>query len=180
MATRLTARAGRDRLRKSGAPGTAPTEPPDGPRYSLLRRRGPWKDALRRRLLAAADVLAVLVAAGVAGAVEDGIATALWVAALLPAWILVAKGRGLYDRDHVRIRHQTLDEMAGLFHWATMSVAFTALVLALLPGELLAARGAIAMWCAALAGAFVLRSLARASWRRLVPPEKGLILGTGQ
>ena len=44
---------------------------------------------------------------------------------MAPAWVLLAKARGLYGADHVRIRHQTIDELRGLFDWVTISVAAT-------------------------------------------------------
>jgi exopolysaccharide biosynthesis polyprenyl glycosylphosphotransferase len=147
----------------------------------LARSEARWKDALRRRMLAAADVTAVLIGGGLAGAVEaGGVATSLWTAALVPVWVLMAKGSRLYDRDHVRIRHQTIDEIVGLLRWATLSVALTAFALALLPGDLLSAGGALAMWLGAFTGAVVLRTMARALWRRLVPAERGLIVGSGE
>ena len=35
---------------------------------------------------------------------------AIWLLALLPIWILVAKLGGLYDADHLAMRHLTVDE----------------------------------------------------------------------
>jgi exopolysaccharide biosynthesis polyprenyl glycosylphosphotransferase len=137
-----------------------------------------WKDALRRRMLASADLAAVLLAASAAGLVE-GDATALWVAATAPLWLVLAKMRGLYDRDHVRVRHLTIDDASGLFHWAMLCGTATALLLVALPGELLSIGGALAMGATAFAGAFTLRAAARWLWRLIVPPERGLIVGGG-
>ena len=143
-------------------------------------RRGFWKDALRRRMLAAADLLAVLCAALAAGlTVPGGSPTAIWIAALAPAWLVLAKLRGLYDRDHVRIRHQTLDESSALFHWVALCSTGTGLILVALPGNLLTVGGALAMGTTAFCCAFAFRAAARALWRRLVPPERGLIVGSG-
>jgi exopolysaccharide biosynthesis polyprenyl glycosylphosphotransferase len=164
-----TASAPRPTVERHGAVADQSTE-----------RRAAWNDALRRRMLAVADIAAVLAAAIAAGLVETGgLATAIWSAALLPLWLVVAKARGLYDADHVRIRHDTIGELSGLFHWATLSTAATALALAVLPGSLLSSGGAIAMWLAAFGAAVVLRAGARAAWRRLVPPERGLVVGQG-
>ncbi|MEA2473009.1 MAG: hypothetical protein QOE06_924 [Thermoleophilaceae bacterium] len=129
-------------------------------------------------MLAAADLCAVFAAAGVVGVVEGG-ATGLWVAATAPLWLVLAKMRGLYDRDHVRIRHLTLDESSALFHWALLGGTGTALCVGALPVDLLSVGGALAVGATAFGAAFALRVAARALWRRLVPPERGLIVGSG-
>ena len=91
-----------------------------------MRRRG-W---LVRRALLLADVLglafafliAQAVAAGegdVAGALGRGTETLLFLASL-PAWIVLAKLYGLYDRDEERTDHSTVDDLAGVFHLVTV------------------------------------------------------------
>src|SRR3954447_9296402 len=147
------------------------------PEYSLRHRRGPWRDALRRRMLALADATAFALAAAAPSAVNGS--AALWSLALIPLVILLAKGHGLYDQDHVRVRHLTVDESGRLFHWATLSVAGAAVLLTALPGEGLGAGTALAMWATLLVAAFVLRGTARALWQRFVPPERALVLGEG-
>ena len=137
-----------------------------------------WKDALRRRMLAAADLAAVLLAAAAVGLVEGG-ASAFWIAASAPLWVLVAKLRGLYDRDHVRLRHLTLDESSSLFHWALLCGAATGLLLVALPGELVTITGALVMGVTVYGGSFLLRAAARALWRRVVPAERALLVGSG-
>ena len=42
---------------------------------------------------------------------ETDVATLFWAALVSPVWILVFKWHGLYDKDHRRIRHSTLDEL---------------------------------------------------------------------
>ncbi len=71
-----------------------------------------WRDSLRRRLLAGADLLAVVLASAL---VLSGDATRLWALAFLPAWLLMTKLLGLYDRDHRAIRHLTIDEVPAIF-----------------------------------------------------------------
>ncbi len=91
------------------------------------RRRG----ALVRRMLLMAD-LAGLAVSFVAGALiwngrgpidhlGLGAELALVVAAL-PAWVLVAKLHGLYDRDEERADHSTVDDLVGVFHVVTIGV----------------------------------------------------------
>jgi exopolysaccharide biosynthesis polyprenyl glycosylphosphotransferase len=146
--------------------------------FSLKNREGPWKNALLRRMLAGADVIAVLVAAAGAANFSGGTATALWATMLLPLWILIAKVHGLYDSDHARIKHLTTDELPNLFYWVTLSTAASTLILTLSPAPLTAA-GAMAMWLNAIVVSFVLRVAARAIWRRVVPAERGLVVGDG-
>src|SRR6478752_7259623 len=80
--------------------------------FSILRRRGPWRDALRRRMLALADVIAVLAATGATAAATGQ--SAVWVLAALPVWVLLAKLYGLYDNDHRALRYLTADELPHL------------------------------------------------------------------
>jgi exopolysaccharide biosynthesis polyprenyl glycosylphosphotransferase len=154
-------------------------EAPDRSPIAAGRQGAFWKDALRRRMLAVADFLAVLCSAGVTALVADE-AAAFWIAASAPLWLVMAKLRGLYDRDHVSIRHLTLDETSGLFHWVVLCATGTALILIALPSVTLSTSAALAMGASALPAAFTLRVAARALWRRLVPPERGLILGAGR
>jgi exopolysaccharide biosynthesis polyprenyl glycosylphosphotransferase len=133
-------------------------------------------------MLSLADVTSALLAAGALGLTEPtgGVVASVWAAALAPGWVLLAKVRGLYDTDHVRMRHQTIDELEGLFHWVTLSVALTGLVLALIDGGLIDAQGALAMWVVAFVSSFSLRAAARAIWRRIVPAERVVVIGEGQ
>lgn len=163
---------------KDAGPASTLHTPAGRPAYSLLRRQGAWRDALRRRMLAAADAGAFLLAAAAVVAVEGS--GTLWALTLLPVAIVLAKGHGLYDQDHVRIRHLTVDESGRLFYWATLSVAAVALVLGVLPVQSLEATLAVGMWAVLLVAAFLLRASARLLWRRFTPPERGLVIGEGE
>ena len=135
-----------------------------------------WRDALRRRLLAFADVIA---AAAASVLVAGNSAEAFWALALLPGWILIAKLIGLYDRDHAAIRHLTIDEVPALAAWAGAGVAMMALVLSQTPaGEITPSRAAIAFGVAG-GMALALRGAARWLWRRITPPEVTAVLGAG-
>jgi exopolysaccharide biosynthesis polyprenyl glycosylphosphotransferase len=143
-------------------------------------RQVPWKDVLLRRLIAAADVVAVLAGGLAVGLIaEHGLASALWWAGSLPLWIFVGKLHGLYDQDHVRVRHLTSDELPALFHWATVSAAAVTLILALGPAAL-STGAAFAGWAVVLVAAVLLRLAARMTWRRMVPAERGVVIGEGQ
>jgi exopolysaccharide biosynthesis polyprenyl glycosylphosphotransferase len=126
-----------------------------------------------------ADLLCVLTAIGVMSLVE-GTTDPLWALFTLPFWTVLAKVEGLYDADHPRIWHRTTDEAAAIFHWITLSAAGTLFFIRALPDETLTVEAAGAFYFTALAGAFLLRGAARALWRSLVPPERALVLGSGQ
>jgi exopolysaccharide biosynthesis polyprenyl glycosylphosphotransferase len=158
--------------------GRASSAPPQEER-KLRGRGGPRNDALRRRLLFAADLLCVLTSIGVMTLVE-GTTDPVWALATLPFWTLLAKVEGLYDADHPRIWHRTTDEAPAIFHWVTLSAAGTLFFIRALPDETLTVEAAGAFYFTALGGAFVLRALARALWRALVPPERALVIGSGQ
>jgi exopolysaccharide biosynthesis polyprenyl glycosylphosphotransferase len=94
-------------------------------RTSVIKRRG-W---LVRRLLLTADLVGLVAALalaewlvnrhnsmGVLGTREEVIAFVL----SLPAWVVIAKLYGLYDRDEERTDHSTAGDFAGVFHMVTV------------------------------------------------------------
>jgi exopolysaccharide biosynthesis polyprenyl glycosylphosphotransferase len=94
-------------------------------RTGVVRTRG-W---LVRRLLLAADLVGLIAALalaewlvnhhnnmGVLGTKDEIVAFLL----SLPAWVVVAKLYGLYDRDEERTDYSTVDEFAGVFHMVTV------------------------------------------------------------
>ena len=141
--------------------------------------RGPESDATRRRLLFCADVVTMLLAVGAATLVE-GTTHPLWILVTFPLWAVLAKVEGLYDADHPKIWHRTTDEAAAIFHWVTLSAAGSLFFIRGLPEPTMTVEAAGTLWFVALVSAFVLRSLARSIWRRLAPPERALVLGSGR
>jgi exopolysaccharide biosynthesis polyprenyl glycosylphosphotransferase len=80
-----------------------------------------------RRLLAAADVVAVLVAFGVtqtifAGNPIGGGSRAILIVVTLPFWIVAVKLYGLYDLDEERPVHSTVDELGPILNLVTVGV----------------------------------------------------------
>jgi len=141
---------------------------PGKPRY--------WRDALRRRLLALADLIAAIAASVVVASTS---ADLFWALVLLPAWVVIAKLVGLYDRDHAAIRHLTIDELPAIAAWAGISVALLALVLPQTPAGDLSPSAAMTAWAVGAAAAVVLRGAARWVWRRATPREVTAVLGDG-
>src|SRR4051812_41022090 len=136
-------------------------------------------DALRRRMLAAADAIAVLLATAVAVVGDWDAAAAFWAAVLLPLWIVLAKLHGLYDRDDGAIRHLTVDELGSALAWATVGTAVTATLVALTPSDSPSLGGAVTLWVALVVLAPLLRGLARAIWRAITVPAAVLLVGSG-
>jgi exopolysaccharide biosynthesis polyprenyl glycosylphosphotransferase len=170
------------------APGAVLQSPPVAvPEPSRLLARGSRaglprhlaNDALRRRMLAAADSLAVLAAVLLAGTGDLTVAASFWIVALLPVWIVLAKLHGLYDRDHRTLRHLTADELSSILAWATVGTALTMALVALVDpgsGDLAAA---VRLWVALVVLTPALRGLARVFWRTWTPPARALLLGSG-
>src|SRR6476659_5902090 len=139
------------------------------------RRRG----SLLRRLLAAGDWAALIGALCIvtAASSETNIATLFWAAMFSPVWILVLKLHGLYDNDHRRIRHSTLDELSSLVSAAALGTLALDGLLALSPVGPLAAASAIAVGLGALLGSFVSRAVLRFFWHRLAGAATGIVVG---
>src|SRR5688572_29717293 len=76
-------------------PIAASRAPDPAPRFSIRHRQGAWRDALRRRMLAAADVTAVATGFGLLSLVGAA-PPMLWCLLLLPVWVVLAKLHGLY------------------------------------------------------------------------------------
>jgi exopolysaccharide biosynthesis polyprenyl glycosylphosphotransferase len=162
----------------SGAPVTGPSavaEPGPGVGVEASRRRG----ALLRRILAIGDWTALLVtlAAVTAISAKTDVATLFWAVLFSPSWIVVVKFHGLYDNDHRRIRHSTLDEVASLVSASVVGTLVLDGLLALSPVGPLDPISAIAVGVGTLVGSFFLRGVVRFFWHRMTPRSPGLAIG---
>jgi exopolysaccharide biosynthesis polyprenyl glycosylphosphotransferase len=137
------------------------------------------REALLRRLLAAADIMAIAATAIVLGLLGTGAGAALLVVASVPVWIITAKLAGLYDRDRRTLRHLTVDELPAIIVWVVGSVIVLTLLLLPFPAFALNTRDRLLLWGFAVGGAFLFRASARALWRRLTPPQRVLVVGEG-
>jgi exopolysaccharide biosynthesis polyprenyl glycosylphosphotransferase len=143
-------------------------------RRETIRKR----DAAYRRLLVAADLLAVG-AVLVAGAIAfgDDSLTPIGTAGALLLVVLVMKMLGLYDRDEHLLRKTTLDELPALFEVATL----LALLLWLGGDQIvdgdIGRRQVLGMWVLMIALFVVGRSVARTLARAITPAERCLLLG---
>jgi exopolysaccharide biosynthesis polyprenyl glycosylphosphotransferase len=135
-----------------------------------------WRDALRRRMLALADVGTIVVAVLVATSSVSGLG---WALATIPLWILSAKLFGLYDRDHRALRHLTIDELPSLAGWVASGLIAVVLMLDAVDAASPPDWRLLLAWVAAVASAVVFRAFARWIWRRVTPPEATIIVGNG-
>jgi exopolysaccharide biosynthesis polyprenyl glycosylphosphotransferase len=139
------------------------------------RRRG----ELLRRLLAIGDwgaVIAALCLATTLTASTD-IAKLFWATLFTPAWLLVIKLHGLYDNDHRRIRHSTLDELPSLLSASALGTIALDCLLALSPVGPLSSGSAIIVGVGALIGCIVVRATLRFFWHRLTSVASGVVVG---
>jgi exopolysaccharide biosynthesis polyprenyl glycosylphosphotransferase len=172
-----TASGGAARVEPEPAPGRQSN---DSGRLGLSgpggsRRRG----ALLRRLLALGDWVALIGSLFVVTATTSttDVATLFWAVLFSPVWILVVKLHGLYDNDHRRIRHSTLDELPSLVSACVLGTLVLDGLLALSPAGPLSPTSAIGLGVGTLVASFALRGVLRFFWHRLTAPAPGLVIG---
>ncbi len=175
-----TRKAQASRARPSQSPPRPPSRTDLAARLGMTgvagaRRRG----ALLRRLLAAVDWAALAAALCLATAVTSttNIATLFWAVMFSPVWILVLKLHGLYDNDHRRIRHSTLDELPSLVSASALGTLALDGLLALSPAGPLAPESAILVGIGTLTASFLGRALLRFGWQRLIGVATGVVIG---
>jgi exopolysaccharide biosynthesis polyprenyl glycosylphosphotransferase len=144
-----------------------------GPAASMRR------DALFRRMLLAADAIAIVGAFVFTTQLASRPLRLTWVGvAGLPVLLIGAKLFGLYDRDEALLRKTTLDEVPKLFHLATLCA-----LAAWLGGKLVVAGGALhrpealVLWLALLVALVLARTTARAIALWVSPVERCLFIG---
>src|SRR5882757_770068 len=139
------------------------------------RRRG----ALLRRLLAMGDWTALIASLCVVTATTSStdLADLFWAVLFSPSFILVVKLHGLYDHDHRRIRHSTLDEVPSLVSASVLGTLVLDGLLAISPVGPLSPKSAIAVGVGTLVGSFILRGVLRWVWHRATPMAIGIVIG---
>jgi exopolysaccharide biosynthesis polyprenyl glycosylphosphotransferase len=139
------------------------------------RRQG----ALLRRILASGDWLALIatLCAVTALSRQTDVGTLFWAVLVSPVWLVVLKLHGLYDNDHRRIRHSTLDELSSLISAAALGTLALDGLLALSPAGPLPAASAIGVGAGVLLATFTARGVLRFLWHRLAGPAVGVVVG---
>lgn len=156
-------------------PGVTPNPPATRRNDAAINRS--W---ILRRILAASDWTAILLALTVTTVLttDMNVSKLFWAAVASPFCLLIIKLHGLYDNDHRRIRHSTLDELPGLI--SAMAIGTLALdgLLALSPPGSVDARSVILIGVLGVAIAFVMRGASRYWWHGRAPVAAGIVVGS--
>lgn len=153
---------------------------------TLVAPRYGRRDWFLRRLLALSDIAtlagAMVLALALLGSTRGHPWTQLLLFGLatLPAWVVLFKMYGLYERDAKRLSHGTLDDLPSMFHALLLGcLLMWCYFLALAPAKL-TSTAILAFGGLALLLVFAGRALARACFVRLISPERVVLIGTGQ
>jgi exopolysaccharide biosynthesis polyprenyl glycosylphosphotransferase len=136
------------------------------------------RDALFRRLLLVADVVAIVGAFALTVALAQRSLELTWAAAAgVPILVVCAKLTGLYDRDETLLRKTTLDEAPKLFQLATLCALVAWLTGGLFTHRPLDRHEALFLWLALAGGLLLARAVSRALALWLAPAERCLFIG---
>jgi exopolysaccharide biosynthesis polyprenyl glycosylphosphotransferase len=136
------------------------------------------RDAVFRRLLLVADVVAVVGAFLLTVGLSSRSVQLTWAGvAAVPILVVGAKLTGLYDRDETLLRKTTLDEAPRLFQLATLCALVAWLTGGLLVRGTLDRHEALFLWLALSGGLIVARGVSRAVALRIAPVERCLFIG---
>ena len=151
------------------APGIAEVRGP----AACMRR-----DALFRRMLLGADVVAVVGAFVLTVALSHRSLQLTWAGiAGVPILVVCAKLTGLYDRDETLLRKTTLDEAPKLLQLATLSTLVAWFTGGLIVHGQLDRHEAMFLWVALGALLILARTASRALALRMAPAERCLFIG---
>lgn len=154
-------------------------------RTAVVHRRG-W---LVRRMLLGADLVGLVLALFVsewivnrhsARGALDARSEILVFVATLPAWVVVTKLYGLYDRDEESTDHSTVDELAGVFHMVTVCTWLFFAVAHVTHIAHPSASKLVIFWASAVAIIAGARALVRTLARRnVIYIQNAVIVGAG-
>ena len=132
-----------------------------------------------RRFLAAADVLGMIAALAASMLVaSDQPNEFAWGLVLLPAWVVIFKAYGLYDRDLKRISHRTVDDLPWIFHAVLIgSLLLLAYYQVLADGWDRASTAGLIFGAVAMLTVPVLRAIARRLAVSVLSPEPVVLIG---
>jgi exopolysaccharide biosynthesis polyprenyl glycosylphosphotransferase len=157
-----------------------PTEATGRAERSVVAGEHGRRDYWLRRLLALADGLGIM-AGLLVGALAAGGSNLsdelLWGALALPAWLVLFKAYGLYDRDAKRVSHTTIDDLPWLFHALLVGGLLFWLYYKVGPARQLVLVEVAAFGAGAGLSILGLRSAVRRLTRRVLGPERVLLVG---
>jgi exopolysaccharide biosynthesis polyprenyl glycosylphosphotransferase len=149
---------------------------------SVLRERHGHRDYVIRRVLAAGDagaiVLALLVAASLDARPGSNLDIVSWGLLTLPVWAVLFKLYGLYDRDLKRVSHSTVDDLPWLFHALVVGTLLMWLFFKGVPAGPLPFASLMGFALTALLGAAALRTFVRSMAIRVLGAERVVLVGS--
>ena len=135
------------------------------------------RESRRRRLLGAADVLALTAAQVLVLSIVGSGGLGFAVALGMPLVVLLFKVAGLYDRDQLRLASSTLDEAPALVQLTGLYALGVAILHSALHDATLSGGQIAALWGAGFVATVAGRMLARWLAGRTLPPERCLVIG---
>jgi exopolysaccharide biosynthesis polyprenyl glycosylphosphotransferase len=144
---------------------------------SVSRRLISRRDMMYRRVLAGADVLAVVIAMLISMAVVGRNHPEAITLLCAPLVIVLGKLLDIYDREEWLVRKSTLDEAPALFQVATLFAIVVWLINGLLVNNSNGRHELLAIWPSALGALLVMRTVGRYACRHLTAPERCLVIG---
>ena len=136
-----------------------------------------WRDAIFRRSLALADVLAAMVTIAVGGALLTADLVNLGSLIALPLVVFAAKTLGLYDRDELVVHKTTLHDAPKLFYVTTLFTLVYTVVQADLHNTTIATETILVLWGLMMSSIMAARWTARRIARSITPPERCVLVG---
>jgi exopolysaccharide biosynthesis polyprenyl glycosylphosphotransferase len=148
----------------------------------ITEARGPAasmrRDALFRRMLLIADVVAIVGAFLLTAELSSRSLQLTWASIVgVPILLVGAKLFGLYDRDETLLRKTTLDEAPKLLHVATLCTLVAWLAGGLIVAGELNRHEALFLWLALAVLLMLARTTARTVALAIAPAERCLFIG---
>lgn len=140
------------------------------------------RDYLIRRLLALADLASILLALLVLFAVSDRAHPTEdlgWGLLMVPVWLALLAGYGLYNRDIKRISHSVVDDLPWIMHAVLVGCLLTWLYFNVIPVPKLQFFDVLLFGGVWALGMVALRSLARRGTMQVLGAERVLFVGEG-
>jgi exopolysaccharide biosynthesis polyprenyl glycosylphosphotransferase len=136
------------------------------------------RDRAVRRLLAAADALALVLGLVLAFGGQPGVWPHVgWGLLTVPLCLVIYNAYGLYDRDVKRISHSSVDDLSGLAHALLLACLLLWLYYHVVPSGTIHFKHILLFGTGTLVSALAFRSAARRIIHRRLGPERVLLVG---
>ena len=135
------------------------------------------RDAVFRRLLALADVLAAAFAVVVGGALLEADLVNAGSIIALPLVVFAAKTLGLYDRDELVIHKTTLNDAPKLFYMTTLFTLVYTVAQADFQNTAIETETILVLWAILMCSVMAARWTARRIARGVTPIERCVLVG---